>query len=166
MSKIIGGKEFEAVDASSVGNNSLFLDSSDSVIKQKNNSGDVQGLGTIPYQYDEEAAVISFHDNQILNTITVAETGMYYMTSKTVVRLDSDGYRYGGNVEIDVNGSRQDISRAYFYIYNSSHETFEAGAQFTLSTFIVKQLTAGDVITVVSQVHDGNLDASIHNQFN
>ena len=41
MVKIISGKEFEAVDSANVDNNSIFLDSSDNILKMKNNSGEV-----------------------------------------------------------------------------------------------------------------------------
>ncbi len=46
MSKIIGGKEFEAVSASSVDNNSIFLDTVDNVIKMKDNSGTVSNIAS------------------------------------------------------------------------------------------------------------------------
>jgi len=44
MVKIIGGKELEAVTASNVENNSIFLDASDNKIKIKDNSGTVLSI--------------------------------------------------------------------------------------------------------------------------
>jgi len=41
MTKLIGGKEFIAVTATNVENNSIFLDTADNLLKLKDNSGNV-----------------------------------------------------------------------------------------------------------------------------
>ncbi len=44
MTNIIGGKEFEAVTAANVDNNSIFLDTSDNILKLKDNGGNITVL--------------------------------------------------------------------------------------------------------------------------
>jgi len=44
MTNIIGGKEFIAVTAANVENNSIFLDVADNVLKIKDNSGEITSL--------------------------------------------------------------------------------------------------------------------------
>lgn len=48
MTKIVGGKGFEAIASSNASNNSVFLDSSDNLIKNKDSSGNILLFGNIP----------------------------------------------------------------------------------------------------------------------
>jgi len=47
MVKVIGGKAFQAISSANAENNSIFLDSSDDILKTKDNSGSVAKIGDV-----------------------------------------------------------------------------------------------------------------------
>ena len=55
MVKIIGGKEFTAMTSAEAENNSIFLDSSDNIIKKKDNSGNVSAVGGAVWYIDSNS---------------------------------------------------------------------------------------------------------------
>ena len=74
MVKITGGKQFVACDSDDVENNSIFLDSSDNILKKKDNSGVISVLGASLFNETT--------DNGIFPISTIGSTTLHYNVKK------------------------------------------------------------------------------------
>ena len=155
MVKITNGKEFEAVASSAVENNSIFLDSSDNVIKIKDNSGATINIVSDLVLYASLSGASYDSISFSVNSQETSPTGMFFNSDGTKVYIigttNNTVYQYTlstpwvvssasyDSKSFDASGQSEDLQTVFLSSDGSKMYTMDIGSgdsvyQYTLST--------------------------------